>query len=272
MTEHKSNIENLQKTFRDNYTKRLKDDVRDDVSLSLYDDGNFDIDKSQVRVVAGVYAHPDLLPKLMAAKSRCEAAILLFEAYKDLPLVVASQESFWAYLTHVDLFEFAKKEWPLDGVDNKKNHIIDHWFFGKHGYNRNAIASLWWGVYCSYDETRKDPYELTRILFLNYSFRVTWLKILLRTKNALHGILEYLLRHPEVANTALEQRGLFISKYFNALGATKQLSSLSKEFFIQELEKLTPTLLKINTRADITRKDAFSLIDLDDETPEQPID
>jgi hypothetical protein len=58
------------------------------------------------------------------------------------------------------LFEFAKKEWPLNGVDNKKSYIIDHWFFGKYGYNRNAIASLWWSVYCSYDETCKDAFSL----------------------------------------------------------------------------------------------------------------
>jgi hypothetical protein len=258
-------VDNLQKTFRDNYTKRLKDNVKDGVSLDVYTNGNFDIDTNQIRFVSGVYTKPNLQDKLLNASNRCESAIILFEAYKNLPLTVASQESFWVYLTHVDLYEFTKKEWPLDKAKNLPNYIIDHWFFGKHGYNRNGLASLWWSVYCSYDESRNDPYELTRVLFLNYSFRTTWLKILLRTKNALLGILEYLRRHPEVANNSLENRGLFISKYFNALGATKQLSSLPSQFFIDELEKLTTTLLSINSRADITGKDAFAMLEIEDE-------
>jgi hypothetical protein len=265
-------VDNLQKTFKDNYTKRLKDNVKDNVSLDLYKTGEFDIDEEQVRYVSGVYTPKGLLQKLMKAESRCEAAIILFEAYKDLPLTVASQESFWTYLTHVDLYEFAKKEWPLEKTRNLQSHIIDHWFFGKNGYNRNACASLWWSVFCSYDESREDPYELTRVLFLNYSFRVIWLKILLRTKNALLGVLEYLRRHPEVTSGSLENRGLFISKYFNALGATKQLSSLPQQFFIDELEKLTSTLLSINSRADITGKDAFAMLEVAEETEEEEME
>lgn len=196
-------------------------------------------------------------------KHQVGAAIELFKAYKNISLLIASDESFWAYLCHTELKDFARIEWPWEKAKNQKKYVLDHYFFGK-DYVRNALASLWWGVYLSYDENREkigqDPYALTRIFFKNYSLRTTWLSVILRIPNALHGVLEFMNEHPDIIDNHIETRGLFISKYFNMLGATKQLSSLPKQFFMSEMEKLYPVIMSIKGRNDVTNKEAAAII------------
>lgn len=262
-------IDQLQKTFKETYTKQLIDGVKSGRTLNSYATGDFEIDESQLRQIAGVYTPAGLQQRLIAAsikdgkKHQAGAAIELFKAYKNLSPLIASDESFWAYLCHTELKEFARIEWPWEKAKNPTNYALDHYFFGK-DYIRNALASLWWGVYLSYDHEREnkgeDPYVLTRVFFKNYSLRTTWLTVILRIPNALHGILEFLNLHPEVIDNQVETRGLFISKYFNMLGATKQLSSLSKQFFMDEMDKIYPILMSIHGRNDVTNKEAAAII------------
>lgn len=258
----------LQKTFRDNFTKQLIDGVKAEATIEQYANGSFDIPQKQLRFISGVYQPIGLQQRMIDAargkEPHCvEAAIELFKAYKDISPLIASSESFWAYLCHTELNEFVRMDWAMDKTKNRKNHILDHYFFGN-GYNRNALASLWWCVYLSYDKEREkrneDPYTLTRILFKNYTFRVHSLMVILRIKFALHGILEYLYIHPEIMEIAFKHRARFIAKYFNMLGATKQLSALPKQFFIDELERLTPVILSIKGEKDVLNKEAAAII------------
>ncbi|MDO4511350.1 MAG: DUF6339 family protein [Bacteroidales bacterium] len=211
----------LQKTFKDSYTKQLIDGVKSGRILPNYASDTFEIDETQIRSIAGVYTPLGLQNKLFMASRKdgklhgAEVAITLFEAYKNITPLIASDESFWAYLCHTELRNFAMHEWPWDKTKHKANYALAHYFFGKN-YSRNALASLWWGVYLSYDYDREakgeDPYTLTRVFFKNYSLRTTWLTVILRIPNALHGILEYLHIHPEIIENNVETRGLFISK------------------------------------------------------------
>lgn len=264
----------LQKIFTDAYTKQLKDGVKSNRTVKDYATGEFEIDDSQTKRIAGLYTPIGLQERMLKAAEKdgkahgVEAAITLYEGYKNLHPLIASNEAFWAYLCHTELKEFVMQEWQWEKAKNKQNFVLDHYFFGK-DFSRNALASLWWGVHLSYDKTREesgeDPYTLTRVFFKNYSLRVTWLKVVLRIENALHGILEFLYNHPEVMESNIENRGLFVSKYFNMLGATKQLSSLSKEFFIREMEKLYPFIMSIHGREDVTRKEAAAIIQFSSE-------
>lgn len=259
----------LQKTFKDAYTKQLIDGVKTGRTLPQYQTGDFELDETRFTHIAGIYTPEGLAQKMIAVsigkdKHCVEAAILLFEAYRNLSPLIASSESFWAYLCHTELKDFVRFDWPFEAAKNQKNYVLNHYFFGI-DYGRNALASLWWSVYLTYDQDRKDngkdPYELTRIFFKNYSFRVIWLKVILRIHNALHGILEYLLAHPEVMESNFENRILFISKYFNMLGATKQLSILPKSYFVNELEQMHSTILAIRGRGDVSNKSAMAILD-----------
>lgn len=264
----------LQNRFKNSYTKHLKDGALAGDTISQYESGVFDLDESQFRRIAQVFTPTSGLQRRMIdalnkyGKHCAEAAIALYEAYQSITPLVASSESFWAYLCHTELNEFVRMEWPWDRAKNPQNFILEHYFFGK-GYKRNALASLWWGVHQTYDDDRKqrgeDPYALTRIFFKNYSFRTTWIAVLFRIKNALNGILEYLYSHPEVTSLAMENRMRFICKYFNMLGACKQLSSLPKSFFVEELEQLHKVILSIHGRNDVQNKATAAIIQASDD-------
>lgn len=254
-------MDNLQHTFKESYTIYLKDAVKAGVSIDNYKQPEFDYDKSKVKFIANLYEPKMLLEKLMSANTDYEAAVILYEAYKDLSPLLASTEAFWVYLTHVDLYQYVQYRHPVVKARNEQSHILDHWFFGKQGYIRNTLASLWWSVYCSVDETRSNPYELTEIFFRNYSFRVVNLRIMLRTKEGLLGILEFLKENPDVLENNFENRGLFIAKYFNNLGGSKQLSYLKRDFFKQELINIKNIILSITDRGDVQNRDVVAILD-----------
>lgn len=227
----------LQKTFKESYMKTLRDAVKSGVAIPLYKEDSFEVDASQVKRLANVYAPEGLAEKLNEIwDDDFKAAIAIYEAYKNISPLLASNEAFWAYLTHVDLFSYAQKRWPkVKDNDCSSEYIIDHWFLGTNGLLRNAIASMWWSVYNTIDEDRENRYELSEILFKNYTLRVITFGsyVLIRHREAMIGILSFLKDNPEVINTAFEIRGRFISKYFNRLGAVKQLAYMKRDFFYE---------------------------------------
>lgn len=235
-------MDTLQKTFKESYVRQLKSELQTGESLNKYSMDAFEYDASKVRNVAGVYHEPNLLDQMMAAKNDFDAGVALYEAFSSLPAVVAASEPFWAYLTHVDLFPYVKKRWG--NTLGKPDDMIIYWFFGK-GYIRNALASLWWSVDCSKTDNQDNPFELTRILFLNATFRTRVLRIMLRTRNGLRGILEFLRDNSDVTDKAFEMRGRYIAKHFNAMGAVKQLSYLDSQFFYNQCELLKPKIMDI---------------------------
>ena len=225
----------LQKTFKESYMKTLRDAVKSGVAIPLYKADSFEVDTTQVKRLANVYAPDGLAEKLdKIGENEFKSAIAIYEAYINISPLLASNEAFWAYLTHVDLFSFAQKRWPkVKENDCSSEYIIDHWFIGSNGLLRNAVASMWWSVYNTVDEERENKYELTEILFKNYTLRVITFGSysLIRHREAMIGILSFLKDNPEVMNAAFEVRGRFISKYFNRLGAVKQLAYMKRDFF-----------------------------------------
>lgn len=245
-------METLQKTFKNNYIYHLKDEIRSGESIDKYSLPQFEFDSSQVRYLANVYHPEGLLEKMMNAQSECEAAIYLYEGYKNISNLLASTENFWVYLTHSELFPYCQKRWPkVITKEATKDYILDHWFFGSQGMMRNTLASLWWSVYFSVDLTRKNPYELTEILFMNYSFRVIWFSVFLRMKNGLLGVLEFIKDNMSLFSSNFELRGRYLAQHINRLGAVKNLSYLPKEFFYAECEKIKDKIALIESMEDL---------------------
>lgn len=243
---------NLQKTFKNNYVSQLKDEIRAGVSVRKYSQEKFDFDESRVRYLANIYQPEGLLEKMMNAETECEAAIHLYEGYKNLSPLLASTENFWVYLTHTELLPYCQKRWPkvlTEGVT--KDYVLDHWFFSSQGMMRNTLASLWWSVYFSVDETRENPYELTEVLFMNYSFRVIWFSVFLRMKNGLLGVLEFIKDNLTLFSKNFEMRGRYLAQYINRLGAIRNLSYLPKEFFYAECEKVKDNISLIDNQSDL---------------------
>ncbi len=239
----------LQKTFKESYMKSLRDAVKSGVNVPLYSKEAFEIDSTQVKKLANVYKPEGLKEKLGNVwEDDFQSAVAIYEAYEQISPLLASNEAFWAYLTHVDLFEYAQKRWPkVKERCCNAEYILDHWFVGANGILRNAIASMWWSVFNTVDKERDNKYELTEVLFKNYTLRVVTFGSyqLIRHKEAMIGILSFLKDNPDITSNAMEYRGRFIAKYFNRLGAVKQLSYLNRDFFYVVCEKMKEKILSI---------------------------
>ena len=248
----------LQKVFKKGYMDYLKNNIQ----VANYMKETFPIDSTQVVKLYGV-SHPDgLLERLKPSPdSDLQTAIAIYEAYSSLPPLWAQQDDLWLYLTHVDLFEYVKKRWPIllsDEIEKTKRHILNHWFHNPTNFLRTTFAGLWWNVFLTIDESREDKYELTRTMFnCGQDWRIMRFGelSLVRNKESMIGVLEFLTENPEIYQENFDARGQFISRYFNVLGGTKQLSSLNRSQFKNILYKLKDRILNITDVEEIHHKE-----------------
>ena len=241
-----------QKVFKEAYV----DVLRNSIDPEKYEGETFKYDETQVKNLANIRQPSGLLEK-MDPNNLFESAIALFEAYKDLTPLAASKIELWTYLSHVDLFNFMQKWYP-EVTERKADarFIRDRWFRSPKGPIRSSLAGLWWSVYCSIDESREDKYELTRMLFRNDNIRTHYFgpSTIFRHREAVIGILEFLVENPDISNVHFSSRCIYIIQYFNRLGAVKQLAYMDREFFKEELMRKKSVLLTVKSKAQVLGK------------------
>lgn len=96
-----------------------------------------------------------------------ENTIALYDALKDLPYNIASNENYWSFLTHTVYWEYMRKRWPIEDYKNKVESVKGRYFFSSKFKNfyRNGISRLWWYGSLTYDEKNvEDPYFFTKIM------------------------------------------------------------------------------------------------------------
>ena len=234
----------LQKVFNRSYMEML----RSHIDISNYQKEEFPFDKTQVRMLANVYKPEGLLEKLDPdPKNDLQTAIEVYKAYKDVHPLLASMPDLWTYLTHVDLFSYVQKRWP---DINDEKYVINHWFKHSTHFLRTTFAGFWWNVYLTEDPEREDPFELTKVM---YDCGQDWRMMrfgelsLIRRKEAMVGVLEFLKENPDVMNNYFAARGQYISRYFNMLGGVVQLSYLDRNYFKEKLESIKDQILQIRS-------------------------
>jgi len=241
-----------QKIFRSSYISQLKNNLKNGISVHLYKNKEFEYNKEKELLLPTVYKPIGLLEK-MDENNDFKSAIALYEAYKDFTPLQASDERFWTYLTHVDLFPYMQKRRNkhLSGeIDNEIEYILKYWFMkstSQQELMRHSLAGLWWGVYLSVDETRENKYELTNILFrqLDFPTRTLGTYRLGRHKEAVIGILQFILENDELFNSKFEKKTRYITKYLNLVGGTKPLGYFDRLFFINELNKIKTKISQV---------------------------
>jgi len=190
---------------------------------------------------------PLQLPSRVNPDSDIDTAIALFEAYPRLNPLEASSRGFWTYLTHVDLWDYMRKRFPLSAnmdVAARRNKIKEKWFLGEPSQGslmRHPLAGLWWGVKLSVDESRgSGRYDLTRILFRDLDFLTRTLGTyqLGRLPAAVRGILGYMFNHQEDFKGQFEDKTRYIMKHFNSLGGALHLGCLDENFYAEELNRI----------------------------------
>ena len=227
----------LQPVFKRSYIEHLRTHIR---PIDYMGD-HFEYDRSQVVRLYGITQPEDLLQELdPSPDGDYKSAIAIYEAYKDITPLFAQQDDLWVYLTHVDLFEYVKRRWPIKNDDDKEKQIANiqnHWFrHGKHLF-RTPIAGLWWQVFLTKDEERDNPYELTDLLFKNQEFRtVSFGELpLIRHKEAMIGILDFLKENEYLFQGGFNAKARYIRRLFFVIGGYKNLSYMKRDFFKKTL-------------------------------------
>ena len=238
----------IQKIFTEGYANALNNKVARGEELSLYLNKDFAFDESETTWVGGLVQPEGLLDKMMSLSDKSQdlkAAITLYESFRHLRPVVASEKTFWIYLGHADLYPYMHQRFLTDVTrllqkdPTKPSVILNRWFFPRE-FVRNHLAGMWWDVKCTIDEADSDPYIYTRTLFRYYDMRSMNFAnyIMFRNKAQVKGILKCIGEHSEIFDPYQKSRIRFVTKYFNRLGATKQLISLPWEFFYHTVESL----------------------------------
>lgn len=238
----------IQKIFTEGYANALNNKVARGEELSLYLNKDFAFDESETTWVGGLVQPEGLLDKMMPLSDKSQdlkAAITLYESFRQLRPVVASEKTFWIYLGHADLYPYMHQRFLTDVTrrlqkdPTKSSVILNRWFFPRE-FVRNHLAGMWWDVKCTIDESDSDPYIYTRTLFRYYDMRSMNFAnyIMFRNKAQVKGILKCIGEHSEIFDPYWQSRIRFVTKYFNRLGATKQLISLPWEFFYHTVESL----------------------------------
>jgi len=238
-----------QKLFKTTYLETLKNGI----DIHRYQADVFDYEDSQLLSIPTII-QPSNLSDRLAPLSDFETAVRIYEAYKELNPLQASDERLWTYLTHVDLYPYMIKRWggvQLEKAEKPDKYILDHWFLKSSVQSdllRHAIAGLWWGVYLSVDESREsDKYGLTKILFrqLDFPTRTLGTYALGRHKEAVIGILEFIEEEEELFKHKFEAKTRFLTKHLNLIGGVKPLAYFGRDFFKMELKKVTLSLKSV---------------------------
>ncbi len=181
---------------------------------------------------------------------------ILYEALRFLTPREASNPGFWSYLHHFQLFSYLKLRWPdLENPPNKstsESYILNHWLQSKSSQGDlmdYPLSGLWWAFYISEEREKQNPYELTEILFKNFSFRTKNFgqSKVFRHKEAVIGVLEF-IKENDIHQNHFEINGQAITTYVNLLGGIKPLSYFDRQWFKTQLEDRFPELIKKNKK------------------------
>lgn len=179
-------------------------------------------------------------------------AKILYDVFSEsINPVQASDLRLWAYLAHIQHWDYMNVRWKIDGPDKEdeeaddvrgeekgeekktsvnkiKDRIGYRYFFkasrGK-AFVRQGISRLYWSAYLTYDADNANPYEYTEYFFSKQDiFTSITERSYARNKILVLAALKELKAHPELGRTEIR---LFLAK-LNQAGAIKVLDFLNK--------------------------------------------
>lgn len=224
-----------QKAFKIYYAMDLEDNISS--NRHKYFEPQFEYDQKQVCELP-FEGHENLLDEMMPflsteAKIEVDAAIKLYEAYKDLTPLQASHRPFWIYLSHVDLFSYMRDRWLVKDVpegDKLTDHIKSHWFY-KNGKLRSHLEGMYWLVRQSvkYKENGMPDYTYTRFLFSRRVLGdrgIAARQFIFRNERVFRGVLDYIMKNEEtVFAHHMQARATYCASLLNTRGGVVELST-----------------------------------------------
>jgi len=179
-----------------------------------------------------------------------ENAIKIFEAYSNLTPEDASDERFWAYLTHCDFFDYMKKRTDIlaQKGDKRGKYILDHWFVdpvSPASLMNNDISRLWWVVYLTKADNENDPYILTREVFSMLDYTTHLLPGTQgRNETIRYAVLEFIVENSKLFSTSKEAKVRLIMRRLNLKGGYAALSFMDKDQIKSWLSEIVPEIKK----------------------------
>ncbi|MEC0269717.1 DUF6339 family protein [Paenibacillus anseongense] len=182
------------------------------------------------------------LPQTTTMHFDYENSKRLYTAFKGLTITQATDERLWVYLTHKTFWKYMRKRWSVESYIEKGSAvdvIRERYFFmgnRDRALIRNGIARLWWYGYVSYDDTREDPFELTRMLLSKLDIAQSLLERTFSRNPLITKSILSVLVNLEKSNGSFPDREQFRSlmMHMNQLGGVTILDSYERP----ELEAL----------------------------------
>ncbi len=152
-----------------------------------------------------------------SAMNDVENSIILYSAMKDLSDTQAIDERLWAGLCHGDFWPYMHERWCDKKISGDPvSSILWRYFFNVKSGNRralfrNTLSRLWWIGRLTYDESRKDPFELTKYLADDFATKslILFSNNYTGNPNVIRGLVSALME--------LDQEG-----YSSTMGASKR--------------------------------------------------
>lgn len=176
-----------------------------------------------------------------------ENAIRMYKSLPSLTPVQARDPRLWTRLTHVELWSYMRKRWPIERhmVADKERAVrfVETRYFVTKAESRallrNGAARLWWSAKVSHDASRDNPYELTGVLLSTLDITQQILERNLgRAPAVVHGFLEFLrIEGDKLLTGGDKNRGRIrrLAKFLNLSGGVCILDSLSESEIIAML-------------------------------------
>lgn len=228
---------NYQKLLKNNCILRLKGKLSTEDGIEAYLNNELSITDEDLLLNTDILCPENL--KLLDPGSESDFEFQnsknIYEAYKQMTPVQATDIRIWTYLTHVIFWDYMKLRRPIEEQPQNKraSYILEHWFVDRVSTAkllRNDISLLWWTAYLTYDQSRQDPYELTKEAFTMLDYTRHLLPGTQgRNTKFVHAILEFVLDNKNLFSKHKEGKVRFLMRQLNYIAGYKILANLSKQ-------------------------------------------
>lgn len=230
------------KIFQSVYVEKLYRDLISTNNHLDYLSDDFPYEQKYPKGGTGIFLDEKF--SLDPQKSDFENSVLLYDALSGLDETQASDERLWVYMTHVRFWDYMKKRWPLEGIENPVGRIKERYFLrgmSIESLTRNGIARLWWYAHLTRDDAREDKYELTAVLLKRADLSVGITERALGcSKSVRTALLEFLKWNPEISSD--QERTREIIKGLNLVGGVRNLPFLEVPELSEILEQVKKQL------------------------------
>ncbi|MEL5898050.1 DUF6339 family protein [Clostridium sporogenes] len=201
--------------------------LKEDVWVDKWFDENFEVDS---RII--VHQVNLIIPEESGTKTDFENCKRLYLSLKDLTVEQATDSRLWTYLTHVTCWDYMIKRWPINEENEKKaNNTIKKRYFLRKNSDRalveNGLSRLWWIAYSTYDESLKDPFEITEFLFKDSDLQKGIMeRSFFRNSGFLKNTIKSIKQYSQKYEFPIREDRRRLLKEINRIGGVKLLDML----------------------------------------------